>query len=136
MGKFVIIPSHPSNTFFEQFPNCLTYERKEDFVSKLQFALSRQPTPLSDEYAHILTWEAATERCIEASKITQREVRRNTRVGQAKMDERSLETLREGTSFKAWKHFMFSIMGEETPEETVEEKDFIGRRSALPIDCK
>lgn len=34
MGKFVVLPSHPSNDFFAQFSNCLTYANKEEFVGK------------------------------------------------------------------------------------------------------
>ena len=34
MGKFVVLPSHPSNDFFAQFSNCLTYANKEEFVGR------------------------------------------------------------------------------------------------------
>jgi digalactosyldiacylglycerol synthase len=34
MNKFVILPSHPSNDFFAQFPNCLPYASKEEFVGE------------------------------------------------------------------------------------------------------
>lgn len=36
MGKFVVLPSHPSNDFFAQFPNCLPYTNEEEFVGELQ----------------------------------------------------------------------------------------------------
>jgi hypothetical protein len=69
MGKFVIIPSHPSNDFFAQFPNCLTYATKEEFVGTLYYAMTHSPEPLSEEYAHALSWEAATERLIASACI-------------------------------------------------------------------
>jgi hypothetical protein len=73
MGKFVIVPSHPSNDFFEQFPNCLTYSNKEEFVGNLYFTLTHSPEPLSEEYSHALSWQAATERLEAAGCIPQKE---------------------------------------------------------------
>lgn len=69
MGKFVIIPVHPSNSFFMKFPNCLCYRNNLEFAANLRWALSREPEPLSAELSHELTWEAATERFIEEAKI-------------------------------------------------------------------
>lgn len=99
MGKFVILPSHPSNDFFSQFPNCLTYANKEEFVGKclsnfqidennmkdthlcnqiisvfcsgnLYYALTHSPEPLSEEYSHALSWEAANDRFAAAGCIS------------------------------------------------------------------
>ena len=98
MGKFVIVPSHPSNDFFSQFPNCLTYANKEEFVGKdihlplnflhialsslqkltfrepclgnLYYAITHSPEPLTEEYTHALSWEAANERFAAAGCIT------------------------------------------------------------------
>ena len=73
MGKFVILPSHPSNDFFVQFPNCLPYTSKEEFVGNLYYALTHSPEPLSEDYAYALSWDAATERLEAAGSISIRE---------------------------------------------------------------
>ena len=86
MGKFVILPDHPSNQFFEQFPNCLMYKKGKEFVTLMQYALTHNPAPMSDECAYQLTWEAATERCLEASVMKRRDAKRADRVGKTKLD--------------------------------------------------
>ena len=91
MGKFVVLPSHPSNDFFAQFPNCLPYTNKEEFVGKdrlvvlflyeshngiagnLYYALTHAPEPLSEEYAFVLSWRAATKRLEAAGSISKEE---------------------------------------------------------------
>ena len=115
MGKFVIIPYHPSNTFFEQFPNSLMYKRKEEFVSQLKFALSNEPTPLSSKHFRTLTWEAATERLILSAVITQREEKRRIRVAH-NIDEKAKLTLK-GPFFIAFQRKAFSTIGMSPPEE-------------------
>ena len=70
MGKFVVLPSHPSNDFFAQFPNCLPYTNKEEFVGNLYYALTHSPEPLTEEYSYALSWEAATERFAAAGSIS------------------------------------------------------------------
>jgi len=70
MGKFVVLPSHPSNDFFTQFPNCLPYSSKEEFVGNLYYALTHSPEPLSEEFSYALSWEAATRRFEAAGTIT------------------------------------------------------------------
>lgn len=70
MGKFVVVPSHPSNDFFAQFPNCLTYANKEEFVGNLYYAMTHSPQPLSKEYSYALSWEAASERFAAAGSIS------------------------------------------------------------------
>lgn len=70
MGKFVVLPSHPSNDFFCQFPNCLPYSNKEEFVGNLYYALTHAPEPMSQEYSYALSWEAATERFAAAGSVS------------------------------------------------------------------
>lgn len=88
MGKFVIIPVHPSNTFFMQFDNCLAYRNKLEFAANLHWALNREPEPLKEEQRRLLTWEAATERLVAAAAITRREAKERHHLGTSKLDER------------------------------------------------
>ena len=83
-----------SNEFFYQFPNCLTFESPAECVEKLDWALANTPKPLSDEERHTFTWDAATERLIESSAVTKREMRERERSGTNKADARI-----------AWIHF-------------------------------
>ena len=53
MGKWVICPKHPSNDFFEQFPNCLQYSDADEFVHALNWALVHDPPPLLPEVSLI-----------------------------------------------------------------------------------
>ena len=63
------MPSHVSNDFFAQFPNCLSYASKEEFVGNLFYAMTHSPEPLSEEYLHALSWRAATKRLEAAGCI-------------------------------------------------------------------
>ena len=43
MGKKVLIPDHPSNTFFKQFSNTIMYDDPKDIVPLLHEALATEP---------------------------------------------------------------------------------------------
>ena len=88
MGKFAIIPVHPSNTFFQRFPNALMYSSPFEFLANLQWALTHDPVPLTEEMSREFTWEAATDRLIEAGAITHEEARGRENLGRSRMDER------------------------------------------------
>eukprot|EP00804_Cyclotella_cryptica_P012376 CCRYP_010832-RA/>CCRYP_010832-RA protein AED:0.05 eAED:0.05 QI:418/1/1/1/1/1/7/44/883 len=87
MGKFVVLPNHPSNDFFAQFPNCLPYSNKEEFIGNLYYALTHAPEPLTDEYSYALSWEAATERFAAAGSVS---------VAEAKATKEALESAEAG----------------------------------------
>jgi glycosyltransferase involved in cell wall biosynthesis len=88
MGKFAIIPVHPSNTFFLKFPNCLGYRNKLEFVANLRWALTHHPLPLTKDFAREFTWEAATDRLVQAAAITHQEAWEREQLGRSKIDER------------------------------------------------
>ncbi|XP_074579901.1 digalactosyldiacylglycerol synthase 2, chloroplastic-like [Curcuma longa] len=71
MGKTVICANHPSNEFFKQFPNCHTYNSSKEFVRLTLRALNEEPTPVTDDHTYALSWEAATERFIEAAELNE-----------------------------------------------------------------
>ena len=100
MGKFVVLPKHPSNTFFLQFSNCLAYETKAECVEKLQWALENDPKPLSEEETFQLTWEGANERLFDSSVLTVAEFDEYQSSGRAKADRDAarlhIETVKKG----------------------------------------
>lgn len=74
MGKWVICADHPSNVFFSQFNNCLIYHNADEFVEHMKFALSHEPAPMTAEDRNRLTWEAATERFLNVTELTEKDL--------------------------------------------------------------
>lgn len=93
MGKWAIIPSHPSNAFFLQFPNCLPYRNRREFVSTLKYALINDPPSLSSNLSQLLSWEAATTRCVQSAAISKRDAARKERICKAKEEKTLKKTL-------------------------------------------
>ncbi|MEY4654011.1 MAG: hypothetical protein RI884_2592 [Pseudomonadota bacterium] len=67
MGKFALVPRHPSNAFFETHPNCLVYESPQEFRKLLAFALTTAPRAV--DARPMFSWDAATDRLLRASGI-------------------------------------------------------------------
>ena len=88
MNKFVIIPKHPSNDFFMQFSNCLSYDTLDECADKMLWALENTPKVMSDEERHKFTWQAATGRLIESSIVSVKQARERAENGMDKTDAR------------------------------------------------
>ena len=68
MGKFVVCARHPSNEFFSTFANCRTYANSDEFAECVREVLHGEPEPISPDDLHRLTWQAATERFLDAAE--------------------------------------------------------------------
>ena len=99
MGKWVIIPRHASNEFFIQFPNCLQYKTRGEFVELLQYAMANPVDCVVSEssrssllgrnrsqFYEALTWEAATQRLIDTAYLSKRDAKRRDRLTLHKED--------------------------------------------------
>ena len=62
MQQWVIITNHPSNQFYSQFRNCLTYNTLDEFVKQFEYALTHEPE--FDPQVSRLSWDAAADRLI------------------------------------------------------------------------
>ena len=65
----MLIPRHPSNRFFEQFTNAHLYDDTSQMVPMLLDALATEPVPMSQREQYMLSWEAATERLLDAAAL-------------------------------------------------------------------
>eukprot|EP00227_Mantoniella_beaufortii_P021441 CAMPEP_0197585326 /NCGR_PEP_ID=MMETSP1326-20131121/7652_1 /TAXON_ID=1155430 /ORGANISM="Genus nov. species nov., Strain RCC2288" /LENGTH=544 /DNA_ID=CAMNT_0043149813 /DNA_START=172 /DNA_END=1806 /DNA_ORIENTATION=+ len=74
MGKFVVCAHHPSNAFFSTFSNCRTYSTPAEFAERIREVLHSEPEPIPPEDLHRLTWQAATERFLDAAEPHMEEI--------------------------------------------------------------
>lgn len=79
MGKWILVPRHPCNSFFADFQNCLVYENDDQFSDMLIHASRHDPQPLSESEINKLTWECATDRLLHCCSETNTE--RSKRLG-------------------------------------------------------
>lgn len=58
MGKFAVVPRHPSNEYFYSFPNCLVYDTPDEFEAQIALTLTRRPVPFDRDR---LSWSRAVQ---------------------------------------------------------------------------
>lgn len=69
MGKWVVVADLPCNAWFGGFRNCLRYKTPAEFSGALRHALAHDPHPVSPDEAAALSWEAATQRFLDAAEL-------------------------------------------------------------------
>ena len=74
MGKWAIVPRHPSNRLFAGFAGCLTYGDDREFVACWRRTQALEP-PHDPTLAQRLSWPAATDRLLRL--LTQRPATRH-----------------------------------------------------------
>ena len=62
MGKFAVIPDHPSNQFFKRFKNARFYSNEDEAVQHIR--QTERLTPESDPLLQELTWPEANKRLL------------------------------------------------------------------------
>jgi len=90
MGKKVLIPDHPSNLFFKQFSNAILYDDPAQLGSLISEALATPPAAMTKMEQYALSWEAATERLLDAAALP---------AGTRRPKERPLHSLAYGVHY-------------------------------------
>ncbi|GLT77580.1 hypothetical protein SLA2020_491500 [Shorea laevis] len=112
MGKVVVCADHPSNDFFKQFPNCLTYNDGKGFVEATRKALDEEPAPLTEAHRHELSWEAATERFLRVAELDQASGKTMERIASKNFASTSINLRKKIEDASAYLHYVAS--GSET----------------------
>jgi digalactosyldiacylglycerol synthase len=69
MGKWVVVADLPCNAWFGGFRNTLRYRTPAEFAGALRHALAHDPHPVTADEAAALSWEAATQRFLDAAEL-------------------------------------------------------------------
>jgi len=63
MGKFVVIPDHPSNQFFKRFKNACFYQTEAEAMQQIRQTAAS--IPQADPLVKELAWPEANKRLLQ-----------------------------------------------------------------------